>query len=727
MQSLFLNARRAGTRRGVAAFVAGLMAAGAGVGALTAAQADTGDPAGMIRTKAGYTFNYTQGGYGPEDAPATSSQFYNPRGLAFGPNGDVYVTDALNQVVRRIDSSGVVHLVAGTAPTKNADGTTTPAAPGYSGDNGPATGAHLWEPHGVAIDSKGNVYIADSGNCVIRKVDTSGMITTIAGTGSKTAPTPSDPTPNCNGNGMTDGPAASQTIDTPKSIFMAANDILYVTDTGNNEIRKIDVGSANPTITRVAGTSQRNRFSGDGGPAILANLRHAEGVWVANDGTVYLTDGGNNLVRKIDNSANHIITTIAGDVKAASDNAMASGTQQLPGDSSGDGGKAINAHIDGPRGIVGDNAGNLYVAEEHGARVRRINLITGDIDTIAGDGVSSPVGNNSIKGENGPALGTQFNFIHDMAINPADGSLWIADSKDNRVRALFDPANAPGAVVPSGGNTPTTVTTQPPAGGGTTAPAPGQSGYWMLGSDGRIFAFGDAAKSLGDPSGALPPGAKAVHLEPSPSFKGYWVVDNLGDVYAYGDAKFNGGITPSQLLANEKVTSLSPTPSGNGYWIFTSRGRVFPKGDAQGFGDLSNVNLNGPVKSSIATPSGKGYFMVASDGGVFAFGDAKFIGSMGNVKLNQPVESLVPTRDGQGYWLVASDGGIFAFGNAPFRGSLGSIKLNKPVVGMVRYGNGYLMVAADGGIFNFSDKQFSGSLGSNPPANPIVFAATLDS
>jgi ribosomal protein L24E len=99
---------------------------------------------------------------------------------------------------------------------------------------------------------------------------------------------------------------------------------------------------------------------------------------------------------------------------------------------------------------------------------------------------------------------------------------------------------------------------------------------------------------------------------------------------------------------------------------------------------------------------------------------------MGGKPLNKPVMSLVPTKDGQGYWLVASDGGIFAF-SAPFKGSMGGTNLNKPVVGMVRYGNGYLMVAADGGIFSFSEKGFAGSLGDNPPARPIVFAATLDS
>jgi myo-inositol-hexaphosphate 3-phosphohydrolase/ribosomal protein L24E len=275
--------------------------------------------------------------------------------------------------------------------------------------------------------------------------------------------------------------------------------------------------------------------------------------------------------------------------------------------------------------------------------------------------------------------------------------------------------------------TPTTVVTAPPVTTPTTAPGqvqvPNRSGYWMVGSDGKVFAFGEA-KSFGDTT--LAAGAQAVDLEPSPSGNGYWIVDDFGHVFARGDARAYGDVDKSLLSAGEVVTSISSTKSGNGYWVFTTMGRVIPFGDATFLGDMSKAKLNGPVLDSIATASGNGYYMVASDGGIFSFGDAAFKGSMGAVKLNAPVQSLVPTVTGSGYWLVASDGGIFAFGDAPFKGSMGAIKLNKPVTGMVRFGNGYLMVATDGGIFSFSDKKFQGSLGDNPPAKPITSAAVLD-
>ncbi len=267
--------------------------------------------------------------------------------------------------------------------------------------------------------------------------------------------------------------------------------------------------------------------------------------------------------------------------------------------------------------------------------------------------------------------------------------------------------------------------TPPP--GGTTGPGPSspagpaRSGYWTVGGDGAVYAFGDA-RHLGNAS--LPAGVQAVDLVPTPAFNGYWIVDDAGHVFAFGDARHLGNVEPSRLAVGEKVTSLSATPSGNGYWFFTNRGRVLPLGDARHLGDMSAVRLNGPVLDSIRTPSGRGYYMVASDGGIFSFGDAVFYGSTGSMRLNAPVRSLVPDPDGVGYWLVASDGGVFSFQGA-FRGSMGGRQLNKPMAGMVPYGNGYLMVAEDGGIFNFSDKAFLGSLGDTPPARPIVSVAAL--
>jgi hypothetical protein len=307
------------------------------------------------------------------------------------------------------------------------------------------------------------------------------------------------------------------------------------------------------------------------------------------------------------------------------------------------------------------------------------------------------------------ALKPWFNQIQTLTWGPYQGGTHGPDPVCNGQLGPCPP-------VTSGNNDPTTT---PPV---TVKPEQsGRNGYWMLGSDGKVYAFGQA-KHLGNPP--VPAGLAAADLETTPSGDGYWIVDTAGSVYAYGDALHQGGIQGGQLAAGEAVTSLSSTPSGKGYWIFTTKGRVVRFGDATFFGDMSKTTLAGPVLDSIPTPTGLGYYMVGSDGGIFAFGDAKFYGSMGGKKLNAPVQSLVPDNDGAGYWLVASDGGIFAF-DAPFKGSMGGQKLSKPVTGMVPYGAGYMMVGEDGGIFNFSDKPFDGSLGSTPPSRPIVSVSAL--
>ena len=243
--------------------------------------------------------------------------------------------------------------------------------------------------------------------------------------------------------------------------------------------------------------------------------------------------------------------------------------------------------------------------------------------------------------------------------------------------------------------------------------APRGPGYWMLGADGQVTAFGGVSGSQRVPM------AEAIDLEPTPSGAGYWVVDAAGTVVTAGDATHLGD-RPS-LRAGERVTSLSRTPDGAGYWLFTSLGRAVAYGDAVHHGDLAGIALSGPVLDSVPTPSGQGYYLVGSDGGVFTFGDARFEGSMGATPLNAPVQSLVPDPDGDGYWLVADDGGIFSFG-APFHGSLGGIRLSRPVSAMVALGSGYLMVGADGGVFTFST-PFFGSLGDQVVAAPVVAVA----
>lgn len=245
-------------------------------------------------------------------------------------------------------------------------------------------------------------------------------------------------------------------------------------------------------------------------------------------------------------------------------------------------------------------------------------------------------------------------------------------------------------------------------------PDPG-SGYWMLGANGSVYAFGDAPTS-GSASGPT------VAITARADGRGYWTVDAFGDVSHFGTAAAHGG-NPS-LRLGETVSTISSTRSGNGYWLFTNRGRAFAYGDAHFYGDMSRTVLNGPIVASVATPAGHGYYMIGSDGGVFSFGDAHFHGSTGSMRLNRPIVGIAPTPDNRGYWLVASDGGVFAF-NAAFHGSMGATHLNKPVNGLVAFGNGYLMVASDGGVFDFSNKAFVGSLANNPPLAPIIgIAAT---
>jgi hypothetical protein len=252
-----------------------------------------------------------------------------------------------------------------------------------------------------------------------------------------------------------------------------------------------------------------------------------------------------------------------------------------------------------------------------------------------------------------------------------------------------------------------------------TAPTPPpvvhKNGYWMLGADGHVYAFGGAQGFSGFVAGA-------VAMAPRSDGTGYWVVDRAGHVFSYGTAHFFGG-TPA-LGAGEFVSTISATQNDAGYWLFTNRGRAFSYGNAGRFGDMSGTALNGPIVASVATPTGRGYYMVGSDGGIFSFGDARFHGSTGNIHLNKPVVGISPTPDSRGYWLVASDGGVFAFA-APFRGSMGATTLNRPVDGLVAFGNGYLMAASDGGIFDFSNKPFEGSLAEHPPTAPIIGVAAF--
>ncbi|HEV3365415.1 MAG TPA: SBBP repeat-containing protein [Acidimicrobiia bacterium] len=260
--------------------LAALTAAGTGLGLV--ARAETGDPPGTIRTIAGVTTNYRQGGFSGDGGKAGDAQLYNPRAVAFAKTGEVYIGDAMNHRIRKIDKDGIITTVAGKPANTNASGNPVGA---LGGDGGPAPEAQLNQPHGVAVDSKGNVYIADSLNNRIRRIGTDGTINTLVGSDNK--------------KGRPDGPAETAVLKFPKSMFMTADDVLYICNTGGNTILKIDLKASPLMVKRVAGNLYAKRYGGDGKFATDAQLNTPQGVWVTKDGSILISDSENHLVRKV--------------------------------------------------------------------------------------------------------------------------------------------------------------------------------------------------------------------------------------------------------------------------------------------------------------------------------------------------------------------------------------------------------------------------------------------
>ncbi len=235
-------------------------------------------------------------------------------------------------------------------------------------------------------------------------------------------------------------------------------------------------------------------------------------------------------------------------------------------------------------------------------------------------------------------------------------------------------------------------------------------GYWLLGSDGGVFAFG-AARFHGS-TGAIRLNQPIVSMAATPSGEGYWLVARDGGVFAFGDAVFHGSTGAIRL--NKPIVGMAATATGGGYWLVASDGGIFAFGDAVFFGSTGALKLNRPVIGMAAAPDGQGYWLMGSDGGVFGFGSAAFHGSVPGVGVDTGVVSLGATPSGRGYWALGADGGVFSFGDAVFRGSL-------PGSGLCRWpngvrlvptatGRGYWVQGADGSTWNFGDAPFHGSL-----------------
>jgi sugar lactone lactonase YvrE len=391
------------------------------------------DAGGTITTLAGTG----EAGYSGDGGPADEAQLANPNALLVNADGSVDIGDANNERVRRVSPNGVITTVAGDGPDYPGDGhpavdaflddpqithvttdgvryiadasndrirkvdpngtITTVAgtgARGFSGDGGPATAAQLAFPSGVVVDKQGNLYIADSKNHRVRKVDRDGVITTVAGTGADSS-------------AKDGGPAIRSALDTPVDVALDKEGTLYVAELGASRIRRVNQDGV---LTTVAGNGTEG-FSGDDGPATSAQLASPTGVHVAADGAVYIADDGNSRVRTVDPAGT--ITTVAGN-----------GTEGF----AGDGGPATAAQLTSAVTVTTDEAGNVYVADEGAHRVRRIDT-DGVITTAAG------TGDEGVPEDGTRATSADLDKPVGVSID-SDGRLYIADSGADRVYVI---------------------------------------------------------------------------------------------------------------------------------------------------------------------------------------------------------------------------------------------------------------------------------------------------
>jgi uncharacterized protein (TIGR03437 family) len=395
-------------------------------------------PSGTLITIAGNgTFSAATG----DGGQATSAGFNGIYALAVDAAGNVYICDSNNHRVRKVTPTGTVSTIAGGN------------AKGYAGDNGPAINALFNFPRNIAVDAAGNIYINDYNNNRVRKIGTDGNITTVAGSGVccsspdgglgsaaylLTGPVTTDPSGNVYiydyltsrirkvsssgiitsfaGDGNEGFAGDGQPAVTARFSYVAAlgtdtANNLYIADSNNERIRMV----SNGIITTVAG---KGHFAGDGGDATAALLHRPQGVVASPDGTIYFTDTMNHRVRKIGTDGK--ISTIAG-------------TGDLG--FSGDGGPAVSAQLSYPDSITRDSAGNLYVVDQNKLRLRKITP-AGTISTVAGNG--SLAYSNNVRG----GLGSGFAYINGIAID-SSGNLYLSEEANYEIKKI----------VPTGGMT----------------------------------------------------------------------------------------------------------------------------------------------------------------------------------------------------------------------------------------------------------------------------------
>ncbi len=323
-------------------------------------------------------------GYNGDNIAASIAQLNSPAYVIPDNSGNIYIADLLNHRVRKIDVNGFITTIAGTGSTA------------YNGDNIAATVASLYNPTAVAFDQTGNLYIADGNHSRIRKINTTGFITTLAGTG----------TFGFNGDEMQ---ANTSQVNFPTDgLLVDASGNIFFSDTYNHRIRKV---SPSGVISTIAGTGVAG-YNGDNISAASAQLNLPYGLALDATGNLYVADGQNHRIRKI--STTGVITTVAG-----------TGVAGYNGDNI----PATSATLNDPQGFAIDAAGNLYISDSYNNRIRKVNKNTGIITTVVGTGSAG------YNGDNIPATSAQIRSSVSITFDAA-GNLFIADLGNHRVRKV---------------------------------------------------------------------------------------------------------------------------------------------------------------------------------------------------------------------------------------------------------------------------------------------------
>ena len=329
---------------------------------------------GIITTYAGTGDRF----YSGDGGPATAATLNFPRSIAFDPGGNLIIADTGNRLIRRVDAgTGVITRLAGS----NVEF-------GFYGDGGPATQAYFTFPESVALDGAGNIYIADESNHRVRRIASgTGIITTVAGGGG-------------GGDGST---ATNVSLDYPIAVALSAAGDLYIGERYASRVRKVAAGTV--IVSTVAGVGVAG-FGGDGGPSTAARLNEPSGLGLDAAGNLFIADRSNGRVRRVD-AASGVITTVAG------------------GGAGGDG-PAVDAGLFEPDAVTVDVTGRLYITEDGGARVRRVEA--GNLSTFAGAGPA-------YTGDGAPAASARLVYPQALAFDSA-GNLFITDVEQFRVRRV---------------------------------------------------------------------------------------------------------------------------------------------------------------------------------------------------------------------------------------------------------------------------------------------------